>query len=326
MKHKSIIGFFAFTFALSMIGFGQTSPASVFSNAIHCDSNIFVHWAHEAVVNRGLTQAGSPELGVASFGDSSAATGKADNNVVSLGDGGSAVLGFPFPIQNGEGADFAVFENAFDQQFLELAHVEVSSNGIDFIRFPDISNTQNAVQIETFGTLDADQIHLLAGIYPVFYGVPFDLDSLPDDPLLDKNHVRFVKIVDVVGSIDENLGSVDSRGNLINDPWPTPFPSGGFDLDAVGVIHDKSQLGASETRVAFVQIWPNPVKDYLTIETPEPSKLVSYQILSLRGELVKKAEVVAGEQRVDITDLTPGVYVIQFQAEGTLISRKILKQ
>ncbi len=33
--------------------------------------------------------------------------------------------------------------------------------------------------------------------------------------------------------------SMDSVGSKINDPWPTPFPTGGFDLDAVGVIHQE---------------------------------------------------------------------------------------
>jgi hypothetical protein len=44
-----------------------------------------------------------------------------------------------------------------------------------------------------------------------------------------------VRIVDVVGSL--TLGSVDSLGNVVNDPYPTAFASGGFDLDAVGVLH-----------------------------------------------------------------------------------------
>jgi hypothetical protein len=46
-----------------------------------------------------------------------------------------------------------------------------------------------------------------------------------------------VRIIDVVGSIDPAFGTRDSLGNLINEPFPTPFSSSGFDLDAVGVIH-----------------------------------------------------------------------------------------
>ena len=36
----------------------------------------------------------------------------------------------------------------------------------------------------------------------------------------------------------------DSLGNWINDPWPTNFQTSGFDLDAVGVIHQASDAWA----------------------------------------------------------------------------------
>jgi hypothetical protein len=49
-----------------------------------------------------------------------------------------------------------------------------------------------------------------------------------------------VRIRDVVGSIKPEYATLDSKGNPINDPWPTTFPTGGFDLDAVGVIHEET--------------------------------------------------------------------------------------
>jgi hypothetical protein len=60
-------------------------------------------------------------LGHTSYGDDSCALGPADNNVVSLGDSGYAIVKFDIPISDGPGFDFAVFENAFDDEFLELA-------------------------------------------------------------------------------------------------------------------------------------------------------------------------------------------------------------
>ena len=40
------------------------------------------------------------------------------------------------------------------------------------------------------------------------------------------NNVTEVRITDVVGSIDPWYGTRDSLGNLINDPFKTPFASG----------------------------------------------------------------------------------------------------
>ena len=38
---------------------------------------------------------------------------------------------------------------------------------------------------------------------------------------------------------ENDYSRCDSQGHQINDPWPTNFPTGGFDLDAVGVINEK---------------------------------------------------------------------------------------
>ena len=69
------------------------------------------------------------------------------NDVVSLGDGGYALLTFDVVIADGPGPDLAVFENAFQMGdnvvFAELGFVEVSSNGQDFARFPSHSLTGN---------------------------------------------------------------------------------------------------------------------------------------------------------------------------------------
>ena len=161
------------------------------------------------------------------------------NGIVSLGDGGQAILKFENPIINGPGWDFAVFENSFSDTFLELGFVEVSSNGNDFFRFESTSLTQDTIQIDAFGSVIPEKINNLAGKYRANYGTPFELEELSLEQGLDINNITHIKIIDVIGSIDPNIGTYDFQNNLINDPFPTPFPSSGFDLDAVGVIHEQ---------------------------------------------------------------------------------------
>src|ERR1700744_4168377 len=105
------------------------------STAISASSPLFTMWANGCTIHRGLMEIDNPSLGYVTNGDSSDAVGMADNSVVSLGDSGVAVLTFAAPIIDGPGPDFAVFENGFanpandSQAFLELAFVEVSSDG-----------------------------------------------------------------------------------------------------------------------------------------------------------------------------------------------------
>ena len=290
MRHKTpLLTLFLFA-ALRLQGihcFAQFSPAAgqPGSTAIHKDSSIIAAWATGIELTRGLINISNPQQShegsnFASFGIPENALGPASGsseNVVSLGDGGSATLTFERPIINGEGFDFCVFENAFTDHFLELAHVEVSSDGVHFVRFPSISLTQTDTQIGAFGSLDPTKIHNLAGKYRQGFGTPFDLSDLIDSSGIDLNNITHVRLIDVVGAIDPQYGTTDSEGNLINDLFPTPFYSSGFDLDAVGVIH-QGTLNTSQIESKKFLIYPNPNKGhfYIRLNIDEPVTLKLY--------------------------------------------------
>jgi len=174
-------------------------------------------------------------------------------DIVSLGDRGRITLTFNGAIFNGPGADFAVFENSFDDTFLELAWVEVSSNGTQFFRFPGVSFT--AGPIGAFGTLDPTNLDGFASKYRGGYGTPFDLDLFKDLPGIDVNNVRYVRLVDIVGdgSEPDSLALALGIPHPIYDPYPTVL-SGGFDLDAVGAIHFAATPAVPEPSQAILLV------------------------------------------------------------------------
>lgn len=159
---------------------------------------------------------------------------QATNSLVSLGDGGTITLGFPLPLRDGPGPDFAVFENGMpfgEGAFLELAQVEVSSDGTNFVRFP-CHSLEKQPQGPYDDTSDTTAYGGLAGTTWQGRGNLFDLAALPANALLDPDHVTHVRIRDVTGD-----GSVlDDWGNPIFDPYPTA-ESGGFDLSGVGAMN-----------------------------------------------------------------------------------------
>lgn len=231
------------------------------SLALHKDDAVFVAWATGCTAQRGLQDISQPALGYVSMGSEADALGVAgEGGTLSLGDGGEAVLTFALPISNGTGADFAVFENAFSDTFLELAFVEVSSDGSHFVRFPAVSNTPVEQQIGTFGAVDASHLYNLAGKYRAGYGTPFDLEELKDSMGIDIDNICCVRVIDVVGCIQPQYARRDSRGIAVNEPWNTPFPQGGFDLDGIGVIHQNlsSTVQNTDEEEKF-NVFPNPV-------------------------------------------------------------------
>jgi hypothetical protein len=180
---------------------------------------------------------------------------------------GQITLYFDEPIRQGRGYDFVVFENGFTsdlsletgsvagQMFAEFGYVEVSSNGVDFVRFPAVSLTDEPTG--PYGTVEISNIYNLAGKHPNGTGTPFDLKEIVDDPmvvsgLVDVNDIRYVRIVDIPGSgdfYDEATLSVDpgtwpdwdfyAEDHPIYDAWPT-YGSGGLDLEAIGVLDEQN--------------------------------------------------------------------------------------
>lgn len=280
------------------------------STAIHKDSSIFIGWATTCVVERGYLNTEDYSLGYATFGADTNAIGKASGistSVVSLGDGGMATLSFAIPIANGAGPDFAVFENGVTDGFLEIGFVEVSSDGTNFVRFPAISEVQTSTQVGGFGIVDCRYIHNFAGKYRVGFGTPFDLEDIKDSVGIDVNNITHVRIVDVVGSIDPLLGTYDSQGTIVNNLHPTPFESSGFDLDGVGIINTRPDLGI-QTNDFLVTVYPNPVKEELYIYTQVTS---SFSILDIIGNTLFLSDLKQGNNSIDVSTFPRGIYFIQ---------------
>lgn len=312
---------------VASISFGQSfSPAAgqIGSTAIHKDSSVIVNWANGIVVSRGFLNSANPLLGNASFGLDNFGLGIAEADgitVVSLGDGGSATLTFPRPIRNEAGPDFAVFENGFADNYMEFAHVEVSSDGINFVRFPSVSETPLLPQLDNFSYGDCRYVHNLAGKYRQGFGTPFDLQELENAPNLNINFITHVRLIDVVGSTDPAFGTSDAFGNLINDSYPTEFPAGGFDLDAIAVLHELPLEIAPELAVESLQlhVFPNPTRGEITIQSKSGGKISLYNLL---GQTLFEDEI-ATTLTLDLRTYSASVLLLVFELEGMSYTERI---
>ncbi len=153
----------------------------------------------------------------------------------------------PEPLRDLPGADFVIFENAFVANastggiFGDLAYIEVSSDGVNYARFPSVSLTPAATG--AFGTFDPTQVFALAGKHAnangESWGTPFDLAWLAAHPLVlaglvNLDAIRFVRVVDIPGD-GSSLDAATPTAHPIYDAWLTAG-SGGFDLEAIGAI------------------------------------------------------------------------------------------
>jgi hypothetical protein len=166
-------------------------------------------------------------------------------------------LTFDASIYDGPGDDLVVFENGFFSGlglFGDLGFVEVSTDGVTFVRFPGISLIPGPV--DPYDTMDPTEVLYLTGKHPganqqPCEGTGFDLSSLSSDPAVlsgdvDLAEINYVRVIDVIG----NGSTQDSLGNPVYDPYPTDFAPGGCDLQAVGVINQRSCTDQDEDTYA----------------------------------------------------------------------------
>ena len=255
------------------------------------------------------------------------AIGAPGNGIVSLGDGGEAILTFERFIQNGPDWDFAIFENSFSNTFLELGFVEVSSNGTDYFRFPATSLTQDTIQIDAFGSVNPTDINNLAGKYRANYGTPFDLEELINEPNLDVNSISHIKIIDVVGSINNNYCNYDQYFNKINDPFPTPFPSSGFDLDAVGVINEAPLDILNINHSDFLRIIKisNSCIEYRL--NSNQSEQFNISIFDLTGKVIfQKSEIISNKSQniIELKSFKSGIYLLNIFTKENNYTKKFI--
>jgi hypothetical protein len=305
-------------FAFTSVGQSfAPEPGVVGSTAIHADSSVIVEWATNVAISRGYLDITVPGLGFATYGTAQDAIGPADGlSVVSLGDGGEAIIQLEQPIYDGPGPDFAIFENGFIDHYMEFAFVEVSTNGVDFVRFVNTSEIPTAVQFDNFTTSDCRMVNNLAGKYRQSYGTPFDLNELIDSSAVDIMEVNYIRLIDVVGAIDPMLGSVDSYGNTINDPYPTPFESCGFDLDAIGLIHVQGLDVYEDQQVA--RLYPNPFGSSLNVELNGQHSL---SLIDLSGKSHREM-IFTNYATLSTEDLVAGIYLCVIDNQRPI---KILK-
>ncbi|MBU2020540.1 MAG: T9SS type A sorting domain-containing protein [Bacteroidetes bacterium] len=310
MKSNSLLFFFILLLNGALCQSYAPKPGEIGSTAIYKDSSIFQSWGTEVTIQRGWRNIADKSQGLASFGEPGNALGQPEGDVytvVSLGDSGVATYHFSNPIINDLGPDFAIFENGFTDDILELAFVEVSENGSNFYRFPSYTEIDTAQQASNASYIDCRRVHNLAGKYKKGYGTPFDLEDLDSISALNLYNIRYVRIIDVVGSLNPDFSSKDSQGRRINDPWPTSFESGGLDLDGIGVIHQLSKASLSELGTVLISVYPNPFGDFVTINCENS---FNYSIFGMDG---KEIMVGAGQTNISIStmELSTGKYLLK---------------
>ncbi|MDO8896306.1 MAG: T9SS type A sorting domain-containing protein, partial [Bacteroidales bacterium] len=86
----------------------------------------------------------------------------------------------------------------------------------------------------------------------------------------------------------------------------------------------------SDPLTSQISMYPNPAKDFITIEHKMPSStsVANIFIVDITGRMLLNLPFKpdATIQRVDISTLTPGVYILYLHSSNEIFSKKIIKK
>ena len=83
---------------------------------------------------------------------------------------------------------------------------------------------------------------------------------------------------------------------------------------------DEIVAAIEEFENSIIKIYPNPVTNFINIETNE--KITSLQIIDMRGKILLQTT----ETKIDLQSLTPGLYVVKIEANsGKIMRKRIIK-
>ena len=119
--------------------------------------------------------------------------------------------------------------------------------------------------------------------------------------------------MDVIGAINQTFTSFDSQGNQVNDPYPTNFASGGFDLDAVALLFPQT---VSLPEISHSNLfYPNPSKGQISF-SPD---IHSCKVYSLNGSLLYEYQ-----EDLQTISLSSGTYILEMISAEEHIFEKLV--
>jgi len=133
----------------------------------------------------------------------------------------------------------------------------------------------------------------------------------------------------------EEVTRVNAPGNsntLRKYSWTDAYPHAGISYYRLKQTDfDKSFTYSTIKAVKIkslssgVEVYPNPVSDYLILKDADEGGSRSYKIFDIKGKLVENRELPNGEKKIDMTHLSPAVYLIHYINNSEVQKIKIIK-
>ena len=124
--------------------------------------------------------------------------------------------------------------------------------------------------------------------------------------------------------MDSDALSLNSNGNTVSIGFPYDFDfEDGINTGRLKPYNWTDNLSTDNNSLKYeVDFYPNPVKNYLNFKTE--LTITKVQIYDISGRILNSKSI--NENRVDLSDLKTGSYLLKLYTEKGIVNTKIIKE
>lgn len=94
------------------------------------------------------------------------------------------------------------------------------------------------------------------------------------------------------------------------------------------ILHKSSIVSSSEninhSQFMKVEIFPNPAKDFFIIRSQEIDENTTFRLYSITGRLIKQSKNFESHNRIDIRDISSGIYIVELNCSSKTHRSKLI--
>jgi len=226
--------------------------------------------------------------------------------------------------------NFSVYNPKDVSYFIEppLANVNITTQSIASLPLADISISTNddtayETGIDTTTTFtinrNATDISFPLGVYFELTGTAvnrLDYHYFPKALIIPANSSD--TIYSILAIKDELVEAVENINLTIQLDTHYSISNGSTQLFVGDMI-----LGINESESILFSIYPNPVKNYITIQS-EPNEFNNIKVFNILGQLIETFN--PENNRIDVSFLNSGVYFLQLNSTSKKVTVKFIKE
>ncbi|MGB5941629.1 MAG: T9SS type A sorting domain-containing protein [Leeuwenhoekiella sp.] len=96
--------------------------------------------------------------------------------------------------------------------------------------------------------------------------------------------------------------------------------------DRFKVVFRENALGQNDFELLGFSVFPNPIKDILTVVIPEAENKVKMTLHTILGQQVMSTQVSSGSTIIDVNQLQAGVYLVTLQTSRGTFTKRLIKE